>query len=155
MKAVELGTYVAAPALGSMLGRMLTNFQRLGEEEIAAFGFVLQGVTAVALLYEPNLAAAYLLSFLFGIGYGGYIPEFAFIVRKYYGISDYGKLMGVLLTSFGIGAFVGPSLGGVILTAEGSYSLMFWVAGASSVVVGLHQLLSYVRRGQGGPEAAG
>ena len=141
--------------LGSMLGRMLTNLQRLSEEEIAAVSFILQGVTAVALLYEPNLATAYLLSFLFGIGYGGYIPEFALIVRKYYGISDYGKLMGVLLTSFGIGAFVGPSLGGIILTAEGSYSLVFWVAGASSVVVGVHQLLSYVRGGQGRPEAVG
>ena len=63
--------------------------------------------------------------------------------------------MGVLLTSFGIGAFVGPSLGGVILTAVGSYWLVFWVAGASSVVVGVHQLLSYVRGGQGRPEAVG
>ena len=130
--------------LGSMLGRMLTNLQRLSEEEIAAISFILQGVAAVGLLYEPNLAIAYLLSFLFGIGYGGYIPEFALIVRKYYGIADYGKLMGVLLTSFGIGAFVGPSLGGVILTFEGSYTLVFWVAGASSILVGVHQLSSYI-----------
>ena len=53
--------------------------------------------------------------------------------------------MGVLLTSFGIGAFVGPSLGGVILVAEGSYAPVFWIAGASSILVGLHQLVSYAR----------
>lgn len=128
-----------------MLGRMTTNLKGMSEEEIAVVSFLLQRVTAIALVYEPNLLAVYALSFLFGIGYGGYIPEFALIVKKYYGISDYGKLMGVLLTSFGIGAFVGPSLGGAILLAESSYALVFYVAGVSSILVGLHQLFSHLR----------
>lgn len=37
-----------------------------------------------------------------------YIPQFSLIIRKNYGTAQYGTIFGILLTSFGIGAFIGP-----------------------------------------------
>ena len=126
--------------VGSLLGRLTAGAERVNEETMAALGFVLQGVSTVGLLLSSNLLSVSLFALLFGVGYGAYIPEFALLIRKYFGMEHYGSIFGTLLTSFGIGAFVGPVFEGSLVTSMGGYALGFEVAAAVSIGAGLSLL---------------
>lgn len=128
---------------GSMVGRFFTRFESISEEQIAALSFLLQGISSIGLFYSNSFLAIYITAFIFGIGYGGYIPQFALIIRKRYGLALYGGIFGILLTSFGVGAFFGPLLGAIDLSISHSYILIFYGAGLSSILIGLHQLISF------------
>jgi OFA family oxalate/formate antiporter-like MFS transporter len=131
---------------GSIFGRFSAGLKRLSEEEISGLSFVIQGVSAVLLLYFSDIVTVALLSFMFGVGYGGYIPEFALLTRKYFGMSEYGAVYGLVLTSYSLGAFVGPMLEGYIFETFGTFVLGFLIAGLASVIVGLHQIVFYYRK---------
>jgi predicted MFS family arabinose efflux permease len=131
---------------GSIVGRFTAGSNRLSEEEISGLSFVLQGISAALLLFARDLFAVALLSLLFGVGYGGYIPEFALLVKKYFGMSEYGAILGLLLTSYGVGAFLGPIFEAYVLEVSGNFSIGFLIAGAASVIVGMHQIVLYRKR---------
>lgn len=130
---------------GSILGRFESGLKWLSEEQISGLSFVIQGISAFFLLYARDLLAVVILSLVFGIGYGGYIPEFALLIRKYFGIQEYGAIFGILLTSYAIGAFAGPIFEGLSLEASGTFAIGFYVAAVMSLLVGLHQIVSQRR----------
>jgi len=138
-----LGTGAGTVALvligvGSLTGRLTASVQRVNEETIAATGFILQGVCAAGLFVANDAVSIGVLSVFFGIGYGTYVPEFALLVRKYYGIDHYGTIFGILLTGFGIGAFVGPVFEGIAVSSSLGYLPGFLLAAAVSLAVGAH-----------------
>src|SRR5437870_12415300 len=108
---------------------------------MAAIYFILHGICAVWLLVANNEVMIGAISVLFGIGYGTYIPEFALLVRKYYGVGHYGTIFGILLTSFGIGAFIGPVFEGVSVSSSFGYLPGFLLAALVSLAVGVHILI--------------
>jgi len=141
-----LGTEAGTLALvligvGSLTGRLTAGAKRFNEETMAAIGFILQGLCAAGLFVANNALAIGGLSVLFGIGYGTYIPEFALLVRKYYGIDYYSTIFGILLTSFGIGAFIGPVFEGLAVSSSLGYLPGFLLAAAVSLAVGVHLLI--------------
>jgi len=147
-----LGTVVATVALslvgvGSLMGRLTAGIQRVNEETMASIGFLLQGASAAALFLANDPVAIGLLSVLFGIGYGTYIPEFPLLVRKHYGVEHYGTIFGTLLTSFGIGAFIGPVFEGISVSSSTGYLQGFVLSSAVSLIVGAHLLVTG-RRGR-------
>lgn len=150
-----LGAGVGALALsligvGSMAGRITTGAQRASEETVAAAGFVLQGISAAALYFANDPVTIGIFSVLFGIGYGTYIPEFALLVRKYYGLKLYGTIFGTLLTSFGIGAFIGPVFEGTQVSSSAGYLPGFVLSAVVSLAVGAH-LFIMGKRWNSGP----
>ena len=141
-----LGLGVGALALtligvGSRAGRLTPGTQRAGEETVAAAGFILLGVSAAALFFASDPVTIGVLSLIFGIGYGTYIPEFALMVRKYYGLKVYGTIFGTLLTSFGVGAFIGPVFEGTQVSSAAGYLPGFVLSAAVSIAVGAHLLI--------------
>jgi MFS family permease len=126
---------------GSMVGRFTAGSKRLSEEEISGLSFVVQGISAALLLSARSLFAVILFSLSFGVGYGGYIPEFALLVKKYFGMNEYGAILGLLLTSYGVGAFVGPIFEAYVLEVSGAFTIGFLAASAVSVIVGVHQIV--------------
>ena len=143
---------LSAIGVGSLAGRLTTGVKRVSEEEMAAFGFILQGACAAGLYLSRDVFTIAVLSLLFGVGYGAYIPEFALMVRKHYGVAHYGTIFGTLLTSFGIGAFIGPVFEGSLVTATGGYALGFVLAASVSIAVGLHLLYAGFSNGDSGGE---
>jgi len=141
-----LGTAAGTIALvligvGSLAGRLTAGVKSFNEETMAAIGFILQGVCAAGLFVADDSVTIGVLSVLFGIGYGTYIPEFALLVRKYYGVDHYGTIFGVLLTSFGIGAFIGPVFEGISVSSSLGYLPGFLLAALVSLAVGVHILI--------------
>lgn len=129
---------LALVGVGSMVGRLTTGVARFNEETTASFGFLLQGASAAVLYLAQDPITIGIFSVLFGIGYGAYIPEFPLLVRKHYGIEHYGTIFGTLLTSFGIGAFVGPVFEGVSVSSSAGYLPGFVLSSAVSLLVGAH-----------------
>lgn len=137
-----------SPALigaGSIFGRFSTNIRALSEETISSLSFIIQGLSSVGLFYSTNIFAIYILSFVFGLGYGGYIPQFALITRKVYGIKNYSAVFGFLLSSFGIGALLASLFGGYNLVSSGGYETIFYASSLTSLVIGIHQLFTRKR----------
>ena len=93
------------------------------------------------MLYARSSIAIVSLSLLFGVGYGGYIPEFALLIKKYFGMIDYGAIFGLLLTSYSLGAFIGPIFEAYMLETSGTFAAGFLIAGFASVIVGAHQII--------------
>ena len=146
-----LGFYLGSLSLsligvGSLAGRLTSGARRFSEEAMAGGAFILQGVSIIGLFLSSDPISISVLSLLFGVGYGAYIPEFPLLIRKYYGTSNYGAVFGALLTSYGIGALLGPFFQGYELTLTGSYTIGFYAAAAGSIAVGLHLVASVVRR---------
>ncbi|MDG6898373.1 MAG: MFS transporter [Nitrososphaerota archaeon] len=135
---------------GSLVGR-LTAGLRVKEETMAAAGFLLQGLGAAALLVSNDPVTVGIVSVLFGFGYGIYIPEFALLVRKYYGLGNYGTIFGTLLTSFGIGAFIGPVFEGAEVSLTGGYLFGFVLSTIVSLAVGSHLWYSGRKPGNSEP----
>ena len=141
-----LGVGVGALALsligvGSMAGRLTAGAQHVSEETVAAVGFLLQGVSAAGLFFAGDPVTIGVLSLVFGVGYGTYIPEFALLVRKFYGLELYGTIFGTLLTSFGVGAFIGPVFEGTQVSSSAGYLPGFVLSAAVSLAVGAHLLV--------------
>lgn len=128
---------------GSILGRFASGLKQLSEEQISGLSFVIQGASTFFLLYSKDLISVVVFSLAFGIGYGGYIPQFALLVRKHFGIEEYGAIFGLLLTSYALGAFAGPIFEGFTLETSGTYVFGFYLAGIVSCVIGMHQIVSY------------
>src|SRR5437879_7806381 len=114
---------------------------RCTDETTPASGLILQGLCAARLFIADSALTIGVLSVPFGIGYGTYIPEFALLVRKYYGVDHYGTIFGVLLTSFGIGAFIGPVFEGISVSSSLGYLPGFLLAALVSLAVGVHLLI--------------
>ena len=127
---------------GSIFGRFAAGLKWPSEEQISGVSFMIQGISAFLLLYAKDFVTILILSLIFGVGYGGYIPEFALLIRKYFGINEYGAVFGLLLTSYALGAFAGPIFEGFSFEISGNFAIGFYVAAALSFLVGLHQVLS-------------
>jgi MFS family permease len=64
---------------------------------------------------------------VFALGYGGMSVIRAQLVRSYFGLKAYGKIMGFLQSISTIGVVIGPILGGGIFDATGSYHLLWLI----------------------------
>ncbi len=127
--------------VGSLAGRLTTGAHRMREERVAAVGFLLQGGSALGLYFSNGIVPVAAFALLVGVGYGMYIPEFALLVRKYFGVESYGSVFGTLLTSFGIGAFASSVFEGSEISSTGGYLVGFVLAAAASIAVGAHLII--------------
>ncbi len=69
-----------------------------------------------------------------GAGYGGYVALSPAVVAHLFGTNRMGTVLGVLYTSGGIGAMVGPPLVGLIIDRTGSYRVAIAAAFAVAIV---------------------
>tara|TARA_B100001142_G_C14151108_1_gene584577 strand:+ start:214 stop:621 length:408 start_codon:yes stop_codon:yes gene_type:complete len=60
---------------------------------------------------------------LLGVGYGGYVALSPVAAAGIFGLQGLGGVLGVLYTSAGIGALIGPIAAGAVIDATGSYSI--------------------------------
>jgi MFS family permease len=56
-----------------------------------------------------------------GAGYGGFVALSPAVIAELFGVAKLGTVMGILYTSGGVGALLGPPLAGVIIDRTGSY----------------------------------
>jgi len=129
---------------GSILGRLGSGFlsRFLRDNQIVLVSFALQGVPCFIVPFSGNIWVIYASAFVFGIGYGGYVPQFPLLAREIFGMRSYGLVYGVISSGLGFGALAGPPvLGGLLEAATGNYFATFVLSGVSSLVAAAMALL--------------
>ena len=129
---------------GSILGRLGSGLlsRALRDNLIVLVSFVLQGVSSIAVVLSVNIWLVYGSAFVFGIGYGAYVPQFPLLTMKSFGMKSYGLVYGAISSGLGFGALVGPPvLGGLLSSATGSFFLTFVLSGAFSLAAAAMALL--------------
>lgn len=129
---------------GSILGRLGSGAlaRVLRDKLIVLVSFVLQGVASIAVVLSGNISLVYLSAFVFGVGYGAYVPQFPLLTRRSFGMKSYGLVYGVISSGLGFGSLLGPPvLGGLLSGVTGNYYLTFVLSGAFSLVAAAMALL--------------
>jgi len=79
---------------------------------------------------------AFLWSAFIGFGVGAEFDVLGYIIPRYFGRQAFGKLYGVLLSSFQFGGGIGAAVLGVIRTTHGNYAPGLWgIAATTSVAL--------------------
>jgi len=67
------------------------------------------------LIWAQELWMFYLFALAYGFAYGGIVPSIGALAGDAFGLRQIGAIMGVLDVGFGVGAAIGPAMGGSFL----------------------------------------
>ena len=79
----------------------------------------------------------YVFALLYGFAYGGFSPGFSALIGDTFGLSHIGVIMGMQDVGFGVGAALGPAMGGLVYDITGSYTIAFSIAASAIFMVAL------------------
>ena len=105
----------------------------------------------VWLIWSRDLWALYLFATVFGITWGGLSNMVTALIGDTFGTRSLGVIMGVIGIWWGLGAAIGPAIGGGIFDASGSYFTVF-VTGAAFMLIAT--LLAALLRKETGTESS-
>ena len=135
---------ISVLGVGSVLGRLGIGplAERIGVLPLVVLSFAVQPVAYLVWLGDGDTYALMVVfAALLGVGYGGYVALSPVAAAELFGLQGLGRVLGVLYTSAGLGALIGPwALGKVIETAgyDTMILLSVGIAGlATSVVIPL------------------
>jgi MFS family permease len=104
--------------------------------------YVVQGLSTIIFILSRNIWVVAVSAVIFGIGYGGYVPQYPILTRESFGMKSYGVVYGSISSGLGIGSLIGPPiLGGYLLAVTGNYLLTFVLSASFSLVAGATALL--------------
>lgn len=128
--AAALVGVVGAASIGGRLGLGLLA-DRLGSIRMYRLCFLVMAASYVLWLTTTSYAVLFLFAVVFGVAYGGFIALSPAVMAELFGTAGMGRVIGVLYTSAGFGALVGPPLAGLIIDRTGSYR---WAIAAAMVL---------------------
>jgi MFS family permease len=104
---------------------------------------LLQGGATIWLIWSQDLWMFYLFAAAFGFAYGGIVPVVAALTSDIFGLRNIGTIIGVLNVGWGLGAAIGPAIGGFIFDVRDSYFIAFLLGGTAMLIAAM--LISLVR----------
>ncbi len=127
------------PAL--IVGRLGTGFlyDLLPTRLVTASAFSLPAIACLCILYLPlDFTTAVGLAILIGLGMGSETDAVAYLSSRYFGITHYGLIFGILISVYGFSIGVASWLVGLIFDATGSYDLVLTsLIGGVMIAIGL------------------
>lgn len=122
----------------SIAGRLSTGAgaDRIGIYHTLVLTRVFLIVAFICIIFARSLWAFYVFAIIFGLPYGGEIPQIPFLIGKYFGTKAMATLVGINLFIVSISGALGPWMAGEIFDITRSYHWAF-VAGALSGISSL------------------
>jgi len=120
---------------------------RIGRKISFIICALLEAGAMVWLIYSQDLWMFYLFALVWGFAYGGVAPSAVALAGETFGLHRLGAIMGMLDVGFGIGAAIGPAMGGLIFDANSSYSVAFLIGAGGYFIAAL--LITLVRQETG------
>lgn len=118
-------------------GRVLVGYliDRLWAPAVAAVALSLPALGCLLLAQTPAEQTTLLVAatMLVGIGAGAEFDIAAYLVSRYFGMRDYGRLFGVHLGLITLASALAPLLTGMLYRATDSYTAMLTVCGAAFI----------------------
>ena len=132
-----------------IVGRLLMGIvsDKIGGKMTAIICILLQAGAMVWLLWAWDLWMLYLFAIVCGFTWGGIGPSMATLVGDTFGLRQIGSILGILDGGFGVGAAIGPVIGGLIFDVTNSYFMAFLLGAAALLVVAL--LIALIRQETG------
>jgi len=135
-------TVLGVSGLASIIGRIGGGLvaDRFGVKSTLVTMLALQAGLIPVYLLAGGVTWLSLLSFCFGLAYGGVMPLYAVLTRSYFGEAIMGTAYGWVFFISCIGMGLGSFAGGAIHDALGSYQQLFvgsFLVAAMAVVLGL------------------
>lgn len=144
LQATDAARIFGSFGLSLILGRVVVGYlvDRLWAPAVAAVALVLPALGCVLLGVAGAGDTALLVAgvMLIGIGAGAEFDIAAFLVSRYFGLRDYGRLFGVHLGLITLASTVSPWLFGQLYRSSGNYDAMLWVCGPVFAAGGLSLL---------------
>ncbi len=129
---------VAAIAGGLLMGHVS---DKMGRKVTPMACALLQVGAMLWLIWAQDLWMFYLFAIIFGFANSGLASSGGALVSDIFKLHNIGALFGLLAIAFGIGAAIGPLMGGLIFDVTGSYSIAFLIAALalllSTALIGL------------------
>jgi len=88
----------------------------------------------------PSITMVSLAMIVIGLAAGAELDLLAFLVSRYFGLHDYGKLYGALYIFFSIGAGLAPAAFGMAFDYFGNYTLVLKTVAIMSAISGILML---------------
>jgi MFS family permease len=101
-----------------------------------AAAFLCMAAGLVAFHFAAALWPIALFLLLFSPGFGGNMVMRGAVVREYFGVHGFGKLMGITLGTASIGGVIGPTATGWVYDTTGGYGPV-WVVSAGLIVLSM------------------
>ena len=86
------------------------------------------------LMWARQLWMLYIFAIIFGLTFGGSSAMITVFIGDIFGTRSLGAIMGILTAGFGLGAAIGPAIGGYIFDVSGQYFAAF-VTGSAALLV--------------------
>jgi MFS family permease len=112
---------------------------RAGVVRLYQASFLVLALSYGIWLSATSYPAMIVFALVMGAGYGGYVALSPAVIAHLFGTQRLGTLLGILYTSGGIGAMVGPPLVGLIVDRTGSYRIA--IAAAFAIALASFALL--------------
>ena len=135
------GTSIAGSVI---IGRVSDS---IGRKTTAIICSLLQAGAMVWLIWSQDLWMLYLFAVAYGFTNGGLSPPVNALVGDTFGLRNIGVILGVLHIGWGIGAAIGPAVGGLIFDVRNSYSIAFLLGAGAWLIITL--LIALIRREAG------
>ncbi len=128
---------------------------KFGAKQAMILSIILPAVTFPTLIFADSLLSLYLISAVYGIGYGGLSSTVPKLTSEYYGLRSLGAFLGIIQLTFAIGGAIGAPLTGYIFDVTRSYNFAFMLltvllATAFVLCLSIHPPLQAVPSASGG-----
>ena len=124
-------TVVGFISLGTLSGRLVVGFlfDRFWAPAIACFALLLPGLSCYLLMgTDTAYALLVLAALLIGFAVGAESDVTGFFVAKYFGMADFGQILGYLFLPFALSAAISPVIYGLARDMTGGYDLILLAA---------------------------
>lgn len=135
LSAADAGRVFGAFGLSLIGGRMLVGYliDRLWAPGVAAVALTLPalGCVLMAVSGASETSALMAATFLVGFGAGAEFDIAAYLVSRYFGLRDYGRLFGVHLGLITLASTLAPWLSGALYRSTGGYAVTLGCCGGA------------------------
>ena len=134
----------------AIVGRVLMGVMsdKIGRKLTPIIGTLLMAGSMLWLIWAKELWMLYLFALVYGFAYSGLSSSLGALIGDVFGLGRIGMIFGTLEVGWGIGAALGPAMGGLIFDYSSSYSAAFLIEAFSMLIVCL--LIASIRREMGG-----
>jgi len=132
-------TLMSIIGISNMAGRLLTGkvADHLGHLETFSVSMILSGLLTATLPLLTSFAALVIYSIFFGYFGGAFVGLWSVITADLFGVEHLASAIGVVITSWTLGAFVGAPATGWIYDAVGSYDPAWALCGICMTLSGI------------------
>lgn len=120
----------------SIVGRLSSGAASdyIGRKMALAIATSMEGLMIIAIMSSSNLWMLYASAAMFGLGYGGHVPQLPAITGELFGLRRMGTILGTEGVFYGIAGGIGSLLAGHIFDKTGQYGIAFGLAATGLLV---------------------